>query len=245
MKCKTILITGAGSGIGKDSAFALARRGHAVIATTETQAQADALAEEASKEDLSFIAYKLDITNEQDRTLILQHDLDVLINNAGIGETGPLAEVPMERIRKNFETNVFSTIAMAQLALTPMIKKGHGTVIVVSSLAGRLPFPFFNPYSMTKFALSGGVAAMRREVHAIAPNVHLSLIEPGAYATGFNQRMFETKYKWMNEESSFFNYIPMLRKNEKQFARMEQKNTQSIVGTVLAGCRGKFPTPSL
>ncbi|MGZ4089273.1 MAG: SDR family NAD(P)-dependent oxidoreductase, partial [Bacteroidia bacterium] len=81
---KTILITGAGSGIGKDSALALAKRGHKVIATTETEEQCVALQKEIKPYNIDMLVFKLDITNEKDRKKIEDHTLDVLINNAGI-----------------------------------------------------------------------------------------------------------------------------------------------------------------
>ena len=83
---KTILITGAGSGIGKDTAFALAQRGHRVLATTQTDAQASSLEQEARAQNVVLEVFKLDITLEQDREKLAQYDLDVLINNAAIGE---------------------------------------------------------------------------------------------------------------------------------------------------------------
>ena len=239
---KTILITGAGSGIGKDAAFALAKRGHSVIATTETESQAAAVREEANSAGIRMEIWKLDITDATDREKIASHDLDVLINNAGIGETGSLAEVPMERVRRNFEVNVFSTIETTQIALRGMMRKGKGTVLVVSSLAGRAPSAFLNPYSMTKFALSGGMAALRKELHRVAKGVHVSLIEPGAYATGFNQRMLAKKYEWMGERSYFYGIIPKLRQEEKKsFAMIEQKSTASIVRKIVAAAEAEKP----
>ncbi len=239
---KTILITGAGSGIGKDAAFALAKRGHAVIATTHTESEAEALLVEASAANVRIQAWKLDITDAADREKIASHDLDVLINNAGIGETGSLAEVPMERVRKNFEVNVFSTIEVTQVVLRGMMRKGKGTVLVVSSLVGRVPSTFLNPYSMTKFALSGGMAALRAELHRVAKNVHVSLVEPGAYATGFNQKMLAKKYEWMDEHSYFHSIIPALKKEEKKsFGLIEQKSTASIVKKIVTASEAKKP----
>ncbi len=85
---KTILITGCKRGIGRASAIALANKGHKVIATTETKESADELNDFADKLNLSIKSFKLDITNAKDRNKILKYDLDVLINNAGMGETG-------------------------------------------------------------------------------------------------------------------------------------------------------------
>jgi short-subunit dehydrogenase len=85
---KTILITGAGTGIGKDAAFALALRGHRVLATTQTEAQVNALKAEASNRNVVLEIFKLDITLEADRESISAYPIDVLINNAGLGESG-------------------------------------------------------------------------------------------------------------------------------------------------------------
>jgi short-subunit dehydrogenase len=238
---KVILITGAGSGIGKDSAIALARRGHQVIATTETVAQSEALAEYIKNNALSMEIRVLDITKPTDQNIVGEYDLDVVINVAGIGESGSLAEVPLERVRQNFETNVFGTLAIVQAALKKMMQKKNGTVIVVSSVAGRLPIAFMSPYSMTKFALSGGMAALREEVHQIAPDVHISLIEPGAYGTGFNQRVFATKYSWMNEQSYFYTQIEQLKKADARFGLIEEHSTKSIVAKIVTAAEAKKP----
>ena len=215
MKTKTILITGAGSGIGHDAAIALAKRGHKVFATTFTIEQSENLKNEIG--NLPIETFKLDITDSNEQILISNYEIDVLINNAGIGETGPLAEIPMERVRANFETNVFGTLAVTQIALQQMMKRESGTVITVSSTAGRIPRAFLSPYSMTKYALSGGFAAMREEMHQLFPNIHIALIEPGAFATGFNKRMMNKKYEWLDNSKFFSKLIPKLKKSEEHF----------------------------
>jgi short-subunit dehydrogenase len=139
----------------------------------------------------------------------------------------------MQRVRKNFETNVFSTLELIQVVLKKMMHKKQGTIIVVSSIAGRIPTSFLGPYSMTKFALSGGVAAMRDEIHQVAPDVHISLVEPGAYATGFNQRMFATKYEWMDENSYFWPIIQKLKSQDEDFKKIEEQTTQGIVKKIV------------
>jgi len=237
---KTILITGARGGFGKATAFALARRGHSVIATTHTEEQAAALKAEAGAAGLVMETFKLDITLSEDHQKITAYDLDVLINNAGIGETGSIADIPMERVRKNFEVNVFGTIAVTQVALVGMLKKKRGTILTVSSMAGRVPAPFLNPYGMTKFALCGGMAALRTEIHRIAPDVHVSLIEPGPYATGFNQKMQAKKYEWMNG-SVFAQLVPDLKKEDERFKGIEAKTIESMVKQIVRAAEAKKP----
>lgn len=239
---KRILITGAGSGIGKDSAYALAQRGHDVIATTETEEQAQLLKKECASLNVNLSIFKLDITLEEDRKKIEAYDLDVLINNAAIGETGPLSEIDLDRVRQNFEVNVFSTFEISQLALISMMKKNKGTILFISSLAGRIAFPFFGPYCMTKFALTSGTEALRGEIKRVQKNVHISLIEPGGYHTGFNQRMIAKKYTWMDEQSYFHSITDKIRKEEeRQFRLTESKTTDSIVRKIVRASEARKP----
>lgn len=239
---KIILITGAGSGIGKDTAIALAKRGHKVIATTETEEQSTALQKEIISFDIDLIIFKLDITNENDRRKIESYDLDVLINNAGIGESGSLAEIDVNKVRHNFEVNVFSSFEISQLALKKMFLKKQGTILFISSLAGRITMPFLGPYCMTKFALSSGAEALRTEIHSIFKNIHISLIEPGAFHTGFNQKNIAKKYEWMNQQSLFYPVINELKaKEEWQFRMTESLSTTSIVKKIITATEAKKP----
>ena len=134
-KSKRVLITGSGSGIG-------ARCGSRVWPTAGTACTlqltrklkprgGDRLAAPASR------AFKLEITDETDRARVTDLPIDALVNNAALGESGSLAEVPLERVRATFETNLFATLALTQLVLRGMIARRSGTIIFISSLAGR------------------------------------------------------------------------------------------------------------
>lgn len=239
---KTILITGAGTGIGRDAAFALAERGHAVLATTFSAAQADALRAECATRGQAMEVFKLDITDAADRNLLLGRPIDVLINNAGLGESGSLAEVDVNRIRKVFEVNVFATLELTQVALKGMIARQSGTVLFISSIAGRLPMPFLMPYSMTKFALSAAAAGLRSEMDQLGKNVQIAVIEPGAIHTGFNQSMTDRKYEWMDESSYFFAQAKAMKVKEKRtFAFLEARDTRSIVAKIIAASEARRP----
>jgi len=192
---KTVMITGAGSGFGKLTSIALAERGHHVIATTETSAQADALKAEAPK----LTVERLDITHSDDVAKATRWEIDVLINNAGAGQTGPMADVPIDRVRRLFEVNVFGTLAVTQPVVRGMVARGSGRVIIVSSIAGVLSAPTFGPYSMTKFALEAMGKAMRAELAPLG--VDVTLINPGPYLTGFNDRMADSMWDWFGEQS--------------------------------------------
>jgi len=239
---KTILITGAGSGIGKDSAFALAQRGHRVLATTQTDAQADALTLEASAKKINLEIFKLDISSEADRQRIEPYAIDVLINNAGMGESGSLAEVDMQIVRKIFEVNLFSTLELTQVALKGMIERQKGTVLFVSSIAGRIPMPFLMPYSMSKFALSAAGAGLRAEMDQLKKNIHIALIEPGAINTGFNQAMTDSKYEWMGQSSYFAHQAEKMKKKEHAtFRFLEAKSTEGIVNQIIKATEATRP----
>jgi short-subunit dehydrogenase len=239
---KTILITGAGTGIGKDTAFALSKRGHRILATTQTEAQAEALKQTAHAQGLQIEVFKLDITVEQDRELLSQYAVDVLINNAALGESGSLAEVDMQRVRHLFEVNLFATLELTQVALKQMIQRQSGTVLFISSIAGRVPMPFLMPYSMSKFALSAAAAGLRAEMDQLKKNVHIAVIEPGAIHTGFNQAMTNSKYAWMGKASYFAHQAEAMKKQERRtFDWLEAKTTDAIVQAIVKASEASRP----
>jgi NAD(P)-dependent dehydrogenase (short-subunit alcohol dehydrogenase family) len=185
MNKRTILITGAGSGFGKGAAIELAARGHHVIAATENSAQADQLAGEHPE----LTTMKLDVTSSDDVSLAADLGVDVLINNAGLGVMGPMATVPMERVRAVFDVNVFGMVAMSQAVIPGMMDRGWGRIINVSSVAGVFASPLGSPYSMTKHAVEAFTKSLRDEM---APHgVDVTKVNPGPYATGFNDRMVD------------------------------------------------------
>lgn len=223
MNIETVVITGARGGMGKDAAFALAERGHKVIATTRTQVEAEELQKQAEQAGLEVTCEKLDLLDEEDHKKIDEWKPTVLINNAAIGETGPLAEVPLSYVRQNFETNVFGTIALTQRAIPHMIARGSGRIIVVSSVAGRIVLPYLGPYNMTKFALEAAVDAWRLELKH--HGIKVIAVEPGAIATGFNERMNAAKYKWFGKQSLFWGDRDRVEFFEKQLVRKQYPTT--------------------
>ena len=185
----------------------------------------------AQKENLNIKSIKLDIHSEKDRDLVKNLDIDVLINNAGIGDSGSVSEVDVDRYRNTFETNVFSAIELTQAVLRNMIKRGSGRVIFVSSLIGRITVPFLSPYTATKFALEAVGMSLRDEMKALKDkNIEVALIEPGAYHTGFNQKNVMKQFVWMKKDSYFKDQVDKLEKKQlKYFEKIEMKSTKSIV----------------
>ncbi len=193
---KTVLITGAGSGFGRVAAVQLAGRGHTVIATVENDKQAVELS--AAHPELTVA--KLDITNADDVASVDQWDLDVFIANAGMGQTGPLSAIPMERLRAVFEVNVFGTFAVTQRVAQAMRRKRAGRILIVSSIAGVRAGVGSGPYAMTKHALQAMGTALRSELAPLG--VDVALINPGPFATGFNDRMANDPGPWFDRKTA-------------------------------------------
>jgi short-subunit dehydrogenase len=193
---KTVLITGAGSGFGRDAAIQLARRGHKVIAAVLNDQQAV----ELSADEPTLTVVKLDITKANDVVKIDQWDLDVFIANAAIGQTGPLSLIPLQRLRAVFEVNVFGTFAITQRVAQAMRKKRAGRILIVSSIGGVRAGVGSGPYTMTKHAIQAFGTALRAELTSFG--VDVALVNPGPYATGFNDRMANDPGPWFDRKTA-------------------------------------------
>lgn len=237
---KRILITGAASGIGFVTAVALARRGHDVIATAIEDRHLNTLREIAEAERLPMTFAALDLRKDADIDAAQRHDPDIVVANAAHGESGPMAEAPMDRIRHSFETNLFGHIALIQRLIPDMATKGSGRVILLSSIAGRLAVPFLGPYTMTKFAIESLGDTLRFE---LAPmGIHVSLIEPGNIGTGFNERMNATKYEWLDRRSRYADLIPLMKRNDRAF--WKNAHPPSVVArSIIHAVESRRPRP--
>ena len=234
-----IIITGARGGMGLEAALQLAERGHDVIATVHLPESIPIVEAAAHERGVMLSVEKFDILNENDQKHFLDYDIDVLINNAAIGETGPLIEVPIDRIRKNFETNVFSTIELSQKFARKMIERGSGKIVFVGSLGGRLAMPFMGPYIMTKFALEAAIDVLRVEMRPLG--IKVSLIEPGAYATGFNEKMHAKKYEWMDVSSLYHEHLNYIKRFEKNNFVIQSKHIHRIARKIVKATEAKRP----
>ncbi len=231
---QTVCITGAGSGLGKEAALKLARRGYRVIATVLYEEQIKELLNIKEKENLDMEVIKLDITNEEDRNKLLNYDIDVFINNAAIADSGSIAEVDVKRVEDVFKVNVFCNIQIVQLVLKNMIeKKRNGKVVFLSSQIGRIALPFLGPYASSKFAIEGFASCLRDEMKILnkleKTNIQISIIEPGSYATGFNMETGNKKYGWMQEKSYFKNHLDIIRKVEQKVWELTELDTYNSI----------------
>lgn len=203
MEEKKIMITGAGSGLGKGMALGLAKKGHKIIAGVHVWEQKSKLLEEIKSNGVEdkIEIIKLDITDDMDCLNAYSYDIDILVNNAGMGYSGPVAEMPVGLIREVMETNVFSSLEFSQPIIRQMVNNKSGKIIFVSSIAGLTTSPYLGAYNASKHALESIAQSLRDELHEFG--VSVATINPGPYATGFNDRMYENFEQWYDDEFYF------------------------------------------
>ena len=187
---KTILITGASSGIGKATALHFQARGWNVVATMRKPEDAEELA------TLDHVLVtRLDVLDgvsiaaARDAALERFGSVDVLVNNAGYGAYGPLEAFSMDRIRRQFDTNVIGLLEVTKALLPHFRELRSGVVINISSIGGQMTFPLGTLYHGTKFAVEGLSEALHYELEAFG--VRVKLVEPGMVKTDFGGRSFD------------------------------------------------------
>jgi NAD(P)-dependent dehydrogenase (short-subunit alcohol dehydrogenase family) len=195
---KTILITGAGSGFGKAAAIGLAKAGHTVIATAQISPQVTPLREEAKALGLDNLRLvKLDLSDPWDVAHAQTFDIDVLWNNAGLGESGPVFEIPVDIVRRNYEINVFKPLELTQGFVRRWIDGGKpGKVVFTSSMGGLFTPANWGVYVSTKHALESVAEAMQQELQQ--HGIKVQTINPGAFYTGYNETMADTAFRWLD-----------------------------------------------
>ena len=204
---KTILVTGAASGFGRGVAWGLARNGHKVIAGCQIWPQVWELRNAAKVDDVELHVIKLDVLNEIDRANALGFEIDVLFNNAGIMESGPMVEIPMSVFRSVFETNVFAALELTQGFARAMVKRGSGRIVWTSSVAGLVKVPFDGAYAASKHAVEGICSAMHEELKGYG--VEVVTVNPGAFRTGFNDTGMESMDQWWNQGERVVGHWPV------------------------------------
>jgi NAD(P)-dependent dehydrogenase (short-subunit alcohol dehydrogenase family) len=184
---KVILITGASSGIGKSTALLFANQGWQVIATMRDPAQATDL-----NHNENILVTKLDVSDTSSIVnaieLGISHfgQIDALVNNAGYGQQGIFEAISEEKIRKQFDVNVFGLMEVTRAILPHFRSKQQGTIVNVTSGAGQVTVPLISVYAASKFAVEGFSESLSYELES--QNIRVKIIEPGYIATPFYQR---------------------------------------------------------
>ncbi len=190
---KVALVTGSSSGIGFETSLALARDGYQTFASMRDLKKAETLLNAAKKENLPISTVQLDVDKPESvkssisKIMSEVGRIDVLVNNAGYGIFGCLEDLTLDEIRQQFETNFFSIIRLIQQVAPIMRKQGSGTIVNISSVAGRIGFPGTPAYISSKFALEGLSESLRYEMSPFGINT--IIIEPGVIKTNFLNAM--------------------------------------------------------
>ncbi|MFI6069902.1 SDR family oxidoreductase [Micromonospora sp. NPDC051227] len=199
---KTILITGAGSGFGEGAAIGLARAGHNVIATAQIAPQVSHLRRKAQDLGVQLRIEKLDLHDPYDVAYAHTWDIDILVNNAAIGECGPISEIPLDLVRHTFETNVFRPLFLTQGFVKRWVAGTKaGKIVFTSSMGGLFTPPGYAAYTATKHAIEGMAESLRQELDPFG--IKIQTINPGAYFTGFNETMADTPFRWLDDSKNF------------------------------------------
>ncbi|HWM55579.1 MAG TPA: SDR family NAD(P)-dependent oxidoreductase [Solirubrobacterales bacterium] len=200
---KSVLITGASTGIGRASALRLDAEGWRVYAGVRREEDAAALREAGSERLIPLI---LDVTDEGQITAAAERiatdvgeaGLDGLVNNAGIAVPGPLEALPIDDFRRQVEVNLTAHVAVTQ-AMLPQIRAARGRIVFITSIGGLMAFPMFGAYHAAKFGLEAVGDVFRRELRPW--DISVSVVEPGSIATEIWER-------GQNEADAFLARLP-------------------------------------
>jgi len=224
MSKQSVLITGASSGFGELTARLLAEKGHRVIATMrgvngKNENKARSLRDWASDKGYSLEVVELDVTDESSVNKAVQEAgrVDVVVNNAGIGAAGVTETFTIEQQQQVFDVNYHGVHRVNRAVLPQMRERGSGVLIHVTSVIGRLIFPFLGPYCPSKFALEAYAESMYYEYAPLG--IQSLIVEPGAYGTDFQGNLVmggdEERFKALGDlakapEQMFENMTEML-----------------------------------
>jgi len=231
---RKVLITGAGTGFGQEVAMRLAAKGFDVIASVEVYAQVQTLKGQAAERGVTLTVAKLDVTDDGDRRKALDWGVEILVNNAGIGEGGATVDIPAANIRHQFEVNVTGPLLLTQGIAKQMARRGEGRIVWVSSREGLNVNPFTGLYSASKHALEAIAESMKDELQEFG--VEVATINPGPFLTGFNDRIFQTWESWDDDPSQRLYDYSKLAFPRPQF------NPEPVYATMTAVAAGEVDT---
>lgn len=216
-----VLVTGATSGIGLATSLVLAMAGYQVIATGRTEEKLARVSEAADQANTTIRRVLLDVTDAasvsrmKDEVLALTdgYGVDVLVNNAGYAEGGALEDIPLERLKMQFDTNVFGLVAVTQALVPLMRKRGHGKVINISSVLGKVSIPLLGAYTATKHAVEAISDALRVELAGFG--IQVVTVAPGSINTNFGETVSATVRGWAAPDSPYFKSYEKFMKDRR------------------------------
>lgn len=222
---KSILVTGASTGIGEACALHLDTLGHRVFAGVRKEDDAGRLREQASER---LVPVFLDVTDDgQIDTVAKQIDADSgalygLVNNAGIGRGGPLEYLPLDEWRDQLEVNVIGQVAVTR-AMLPLPRRDRGRIVFIGSIGGRMGSALMGPYTASKFAIEGIGECLRLELHQWG--LHVAVVEPGAIKTKIWEKAHDTMERLERDlpEEAFDRYAPHLEVFRKNLEDSERR----------------------
>jgi NAD(P)-dependent dehydrogenase (short-subunit alcohol dehydrogenase family) len=175
---------------------------HRITATAETWSQVRDLRASADAQGSDLTVAKLDLLDEIDiaHAAVIAQGTDILVLNAGIQESGAMADIPIERLQRSFDVNVFGHLKLVQALLPSMLERKRGKILWLSSIAGLQPVPFLGAYSATKHAIEAIAGAMALELKPLG--IDVATITPGIFRTGFNDTGVESMNQWRNSETA-------------------------------------------
>ncbi len=219
---KTVLITGASSGIGKALALEFAARGFVVIATSRSIEKASDLNRENIMKKTHDVADYRSTENLIETLKKENVEIDVLINNAGYGLTGPALEIPIEEIEKEFRVNVFGALKLAQIVGKEMAARGSGVIANIGSVSGMLTTPFASAYCASKAAINAFSDALRMELKPFG--VSVITVTPGAITSRFGETAANIAETVLPENSLYSKY----RDKIIERAKLSQQNATPV-----------------
>ncbi len=227
---KVILITGASSGMGKESAKVLIRQGHTVYTVARRMDQMQDLEVLGGHPIQMDVTKEGDIQNVVDTIIQKEGKIDVLWNNAGYGLYGSIEDVPLDEARKQMEVNVFGMAAMTQKVVPYMRKANSGTIINTSSMGGKMYFPMGAWYHASKHAVEGLSDCLRLELKPF--NIKVVVLEPGFIATEFGSVLLDNFAK-IPKDSAYKNMMDKIAKGTADAAKGNGSSKPSVIADAI------------